>query len=326
LKHIVITSINKPTTAIEEFSKWSDFSLIVVGDKKSPESWEHAGANFLSHSSPQVSGFEIFGNLNFNHYSRKMLGYLWAIRNGATLIYDTDDDNIPRSSGYVPEFQGDFELVSSPREFYNVYSDFSDSWIWPRGFPIDDLHKQSQPNRRMASDLNVGIWQGLVDQDPDVDAIYRLLYPGEIVFNARPPIVLDDLTWCPFNSQNTFFSKDYFACLYLPTGVTFRFTDILRSIVAQPILWSKGSKLGFLQPEVFQIRNEHNLMDDFRSEVPMHLSTKEACEIALDSVKKDGTPSENLYLIYEGLAKSGIVPSEELNLVESWIRDLERLS
>ena len=31
-----------------------------------------------------------------NHYSRKNIGYLHAISNGAKIIFETDDDNLPK--------------------------------------------------------------------------------------------------------------------------------------------------------------------------------------------------------------------------------------
>lgn len=325
LNFVVITSINTPTLAVREFSKWLDFKLVVVGDLKSPRLWVYPGAEYLSHSSELVSKFEIYKSLRSNHYSRKMLGYLYAIKNGATLIYDTDDDNIPRGIGFHPDFIGSFELVSTAGNFYNVYKDFTDARIWPRGFPIEDLNSSPLEVRELNAEVNVGIWQGLVDQDPDVDAIYRLLFPGDITFTQRPPVVLDKLTWSPFNSQNTFFSVRFFPCLYLPTGVSFRYTDILRSIVTQPILWNEEATLGFFAPDVFQVRNEHNLMSDFESEIPMHLTIKRACEVALDSVKSNYSPAENLISIYKGLAEEEIVPKEELQLVHAWVNDLERI-
>ena len=52
--------------------------------------------------------------------------------------------------------------------------------------------------------------------------------------------------------------------MYLPAFVSFRFTDILRGYVAQRIMWDYGLRLGFLPPNVFQKRNEHDLMADFR--------------------------------------------------------------
>ena len=81
-------------------------------------------------------------------------------------------------------------------------------------------------------DCNVGVWQGLADEDPDVDAIYRLTSDTPCYFNERNPVVLAKGTVCPFNTQNTIIIKPLFNLLYLPTTATFRFTDILRGLVA----------------------------------------------------------------------------------------------
>ena len=70
------------------------------------------------------------------------------------------------------------------------------------------------------------------------------------------------------------FRKEFFPLLYLPSFVTFRFTDILRGFVAQPILWKAGFNLGFTEATVFQERNAHNYVRDFESEIPMYLHTE----------------------------------------------------
>ena len=62
-------------------------------------------------------------------------------------------------------------------------------------------------------------------------------------------MVLGTGTMSPFNTQNTLIRKELFALLYLPTYVTFRFTDILRGLVAQPIMWAAGYALGFTAGE-----------------------------------------------------------------------------
>ena len=111
--------------------------------------------------------------------------------------------------------------------------------------------------KNMVKEVNkIGIWQGLADLDPDVDAIYRLTSNKEVTFDKGDPIVLGKETWCPFNSQNTLFaSPQFFPLLYLPAFVTFRFTDILRGYVAQPILQAAGYRLGFTEATVYQDRN-----------------------------------------------------------------------
>ena len=50
-------------------------------------------------------------------------------------------------------------------------------------------------------------------------------------------------------------------------------TDIWRSFVAQRIAWANGWAILFHEPTVWQDRNEHNLMRDFRDESPATSTT-----------------------------------------------------
>ena len=56
--------------------------------------------------------------------------------------------------------------------------------------------------------------------------------------------------------------------MYLPSTCTFRMTDIWRSFIAQRILWENDSNLLFHSASAEQDRNEHNLLKDFKDEVP----------------------------------------------------------
>ncbi len=95
-KTIVITSIFNPTEAVISFSKLNNYQLIVVGDKKTPSDWHCENVEYISVHQQETSAFSLPKVLPFNHYCRKMIGYLKAIENGATYIIDTDDDNIPK--------------------------------------------------------------------------------------------------------------------------------------------------------------------------------------------------------------------------------------
>jgi hypothetical protein len=172
--------------------------------------------------------------------------------------------------------------------------------------------------------VQVGIWQGLTDGDPDVDAIYRLTSNAACHFGGKDPLVLNKGTVCPFNSQNTAFVKALFPLLYLPAFVNFRFTDILRGLVAQPIMWQTGHFLGFTKPSVVQKRNEHDFFVDFVSEVPCYLYAEKIVEIVEGAVRNKFSPMENLLVAYENLYRHGIVTKEEPDLVQAWIRDLEK--
>ena len=47
-KYIIITSIFSPTEAVEKFSKFPDWNMIVVGDKKTAEDWSYPNVEFIS--------------------------------------------------------------------------------------------------------------------------------------------------------------------------------------------------------------------------------------------------------------------------------------
>ena len=109
--------------------------------------------------------------------------------------------------------------------------------------------------------------------------------------------------------------------LYLPAFVTFRFTDILRGLIAQPIMWAAGYSLGFTKATVFQERNPHNYLKDFESEIPMYLNTERIMEILNKVIKKDSTIKKNLEIAYDSLIKEKIIPSKEKKLLIEWLKN-----
>ena len=134
-KWIVATSINARTEAIHAFSdlRREGWALVVVGDRKTPRTWECPGVHFLS-TEEQLAQFGRFAAaIPFNHYSRKNLGYLFAMKMGAQVIIDTDDDNIP----YARFGANLGKTVKGTRvggaAWINVYMYFSSANIWPRG-------------------------------------------------------------------------------------------------------------------------------------------------------------------------------------------------
>jgi hypothetical protein len=318
-KYIVITSIFPPTEAIEKFAKLKDWKVILVGDKKTAPDWSFPGVTYLSPEGQQKVSSEFSELLPWNSYTRKNIGYLHAISQGARVIYESDDDNIPLENWVnEPEFEIDAELISDA-SFVNIYSYFTDKKVWPRGIPLRYVLDAETPKVGPAKNLKVGVWQYLADEDPDVDAIYRLTVNEPIYFNWRDPLVLDRGACCPFNSQNTYFRQDVFPLLYLPSTVTFRFTDILRGLVAQPILWAAGYYLGFAGATVLQKRNPHDYLKDFESEIPCYLSAEKVVQIAMDSVSSDRSIPENMVSVYRALCDKGIVSEKELKILGCWL-------
>ncbi len=322
----VITSIFEPTEAVRSFAAMPGHRLIVVGDRKTPEPWSCPGAEFLSARDQQSSGHSLAALLPWDHYCRKMLGYLRAIELGADVIVDTDDDNIPKAGWGFPAFDGEFERIAGARGFVNVYRLFTDQRIWPRGLPLDRVRCDDDPSDGMGRGrCRVGVWQGLADGDPDVDAVYRLTSDEPCTFRERSPVVLGAGTLSPYNSQNTATRHELFPLLYMPVFVTFRFTDILRGLVAQPIMAHLGFELGFVGATVVQRRNPHDYMKDFVSEIPMYQHAGRVAGIVAGALAPGMAVGDALVAAYEALWRAGIVPPDELPAVRAWLRDCDAL-
>lgn len=326
LNYIIITSINTPTEAVMKFSQIANHQVIVVGDRKTVLPYICPGVDFISIHDQESLDFKLVKKLPYNHYCRKMMGYLVAIKGGAERIIDTDDDNIPYNDWGFPEFEGTFDSIIENKGFINIYQAFTEQKIWPRGFPLKLINQNNNIDISIQRhECRVGVWQGLADEDPDVDAIYRLTSDQPCIFNKRAPLVCKKGTISPFNTQNTLIRKELFPLLYLPTYVTFRYTDILRGLVAQPIMWLKGYELGFTQATVIQKRNPHDYFKDFLSEIPMFETSEKVIEIVSSNIQSSMSVEDNLLSAYKGLFKNNIVKSDELKMLEAWLSDLNNI-
>jgi hypothetical protein len=314
---IVITTINPPSKGILAFKERYPNDLLIIGDAKTPHDDLYIGLNEQIHSLP----FSTIKLLPTNHYSRKMIGYIIAAKTGADMIYETDDDNIPNGNWHIPEFNGVHHVPLVDRGFINIYSYFTPEKIWPRGYPLQLVNEYTE-SLAIRQQVEVGIWQGLADKSPDVDAIYRLTNTDDFYFNNGQPIVLSEGCYCPFNSQNTFFKKEVYPLLYLPAFVSFRFTDILRGYVAQSVMHKHGYRLGFTQATVYQERNYHNIMQDFNQEIDCYQHAFELPEIIEQHLSVGKSMIDNLYSAYLSLMHCGIVPEKELNLLDAWLKDI----
>ena len=329
-KSLIITSIaNDKHPILKQFAeecKTQNVPFIVIGDTKSPANFQLEGCDFWSVEKQQSLPFELAKITPTRHYSRKNLGYLIAIKNGATELVETDDDNIPRKEFWEPKTR---EVKSHQFEnagWVNVYHYFTKHFIWPRGFPLEELqNKQIELTSLKYESTNCPIQQGLADENPDVDAVYRLTYPLPLDFEKKERIALGKNAWSPFNSQNTFWFKEAFALMYLPSYCSFRMTDIWRSYVAQRIAWECGWSVLYHESTVWQERNDHNLMKDFEDEIPGYTNNFNICKElqALDLKSGQENIYDNLITCYQKLIDINVVGKDEITLLNAWIKDLK---
>ena len=327
----VVTTIQQPTPAVFDLSQRFSNSLVVVGDKKTPKEWALSGVNFIPCPPWLPQKYEFEDHAPVNHYARKNLGYLEAMAQGASLIYDTDDDNLPND---VWRMRGEKVVkVDMVRKsgWCNVYEYFYPGVqsIWPRGFALEEIGR-FVPAEDVRS-ISAPIQQGMVDGNPDVDAIWRLVMPplqSSEVFSIHRCIGLAKGVWCPFNSQTTWWWPEAYPLMYLPATAPFRMTDIWRSFVAQRCLWELGKGVVFHSPaEVVQKRNVHNLLDDFKDEVPGYLNNGRIAEILMKVKLDKGVKAIpfNMVDCYAALVRSDIVSKKELYGLLAWVEDIKKI-
>lgn len=328
---LVITTINAPNAVMRDLlsaCQSSDVNFVIVGDRKSPSDFNLPGATYMDIEA-QHAAFDRFSQqLPLGHYARKNVGYLHALRDGAQWIVETDDDNFPLGNFLDLPETGSARVLSAKNDhaWLNVYDYFAPTApVWPRGLPLDRVLGSDQVDERQASNTPVLV-QGLAQDNPDVDAVFRLTRPLPVRFaDEATAVVLSQNVWCPFNSQNTWWQRRLAPLMYLPSYCSFRMTDIWRSFVAQRCLWAQGLQVTFVAPSVRQERNEHDLMRDFADEVPGYLHN-DRIRALLSALPLSGDMHADLLSCYQALADEGLVESAEVPLVQSWLDELSGLN
>lgn len=323
---IIITSVSAPNEVMKSIaaeSKKQNIDFIVIGDVKTPVDFNIDGCRYFSIKDQENLNFRLAKSLPKKHYSRKNIGYLLA--KNQEVIIETDDDNFPRTEFWNQRERNVLSNKIRGEGWINVYKYFSKDNVWPRGFPLEYLASPHEPIEENIQNVLCPIQQGLADENPDVDAVYRMTQKLPLNFEKRKPVVTGEKSWCPFNSQNTTWFKEAFPLLYLPSYCSFRMTDIWRSFIAQRIAWTCGWPILFHNSTVWQERNEHSLLKDFEDEVPGYLNNSKICVLLEKLDLKNGVENieENLLRCYKMMTENNFIGLDEMLLVENWIHDLK---
>ena len=191
---IVVTTIFYPTDSIHRFlTLKSHWNLIIIADRKTPTDWlqrlnttSSSRLLFISVDQQKTLDFRILRHLPYGSYARKNLGYLIAIKCGAKIIFESDDDNLLETDDVylLPKILQPQQLpwIAFHRQrspLINIYGSFGHPQIWPRGFPIDEIRNVTEDGwhsvrQNLDQNTNAYIQQYLADLDPDVDAIVSI--------------------------------------------------------------------------------------------------------------------------------------------------------
>jgi len=328
---IVVTSIASPNEALKALAAGcgdKDCQFIVIGDKKSPTDFSSKGCDFYSLERQIQTNLKFAQNCPTNHYARKNIGYLLAVKNGASVIIETDDDNIPLENFWQKRQLNQNVPVIENSGWVNTYRYFTDANIWPRGFALEHLADTTPAfDSLQTRQINCPVQQGLCNDNPDVDAIYRLMLSLPIKFINNQPVALGPGCWCPFNSQNTTWFAEAFEMLYLPAYCSFRMTDIWRSLIAQKICHLNGWAVLFTKATMSQRRNVHNLLKDFEEEIPGYLNNGKICRAVENLPLNAGRENiaDNMRIYYEKLVEMSLIKRRELELIEDWFSDIRQI-
>jgi hypothetical protein len=324
---VVLTTINPPTDDVKFIVNNTDATVFVVGDKKTPVDWDYGRSVYVSYARQHELFPALAELIPANHYARKNLGYLIAARGEGDWIYETDDDNRPYLEKFAPPISLGFSVIQNGG-WVNVMQEFKFDdapGIWPRGFPLEKI--ASEYKSSFTTDvLHQPVVMGLVDQDPDVDAIYRLTRPLPYFFkNDDKTVTLGGGSYFPWNSQNTWWRKNCLPLMYLPVTVTPRVTDILRSYVATVILQKFDLGVGITSPSAIQERNQHNLLKDFGDEMPLYLHAQQMLDCIIEGVEDSENFYTAMYDAYENLADYYFVERSEIGVLLCYLAETQKI-
>jgi len=171
------------------------------------------------------------------------------------------------------------------------------------------------------------VQQFLADEDPDVDAVFRLTRKLPCGFNGLPEDLPEVLAtppqvFLPYNAQATVHLYEAFWGLLLPVTVHGRVSDIWRAYLTQKLLWDVGQVVAFHPAHVVHDRVAHDYLKDFQSEGDLYL--KSTAMVAFLSKWTSDAPTlvERIEQLWAALYSRGFVELGDLRLAQAWIRDL----
>ena len=344
-KWIVITTINKPNSSIHKLLKTTeDWKIVVVGDEKTDDkSWDkYTYSNklvYLSIQSQSNLGYKTLKYIPKNSYTRKNIGYLYAIQHGAKEIYETDDNNIRYSNfAYLNYNFNDARvnyIESDPSIMSNPYTNFGRPDIWPRGFRINDIGKKNNDKiyTTMLFLLKIKpmIMQGLINGNPDIDSFFRLSRTNinneiDISFYYIYSLLYFPGNYIPINSKNTRYLYDVFPALALPISKNKRVSDIFRGYILQRYAWIYNGVVAYRQPSIYKKRNNINYNLEFKQEKELYYELDNLLNALNIEIKSDKeNPSNFLIKLFEILFNKNIITDNDLNMYKSFIEDLSNI-
>ena len=303
---IVVTTIFEPDwlsgylNNIQQHNRVDEVTLRIIVDRKTPATVFAAAEQAIKRGfkvdCPTFDEQEAYlKHLGFGEGfvpaitdNRRNIGVLRAWEQGADVLISIDDDNYCLSNS---DFVGAHHVVGSSiatsestdlasgAPWYNICTGLNaqiNDAFYARGFPYKARMPECQATLSPITDesarisVNAGLWL----DDPDVDAMSRLVQ-GPRIASAKPgAVVLAPETWSPINTQNTALLRDAIpAYYYVRMGFPIqgmkidRFGDILSGYFLQKCAKHLGDGVRIGDPVAEHRRSPHNLFKDLFHEL-----------------------------------------------------------
>ena len=336
------TTIYNPVVLRQYRAADPDVLMIIAGDVSTPHEQvkalckELGNAVYLDPHEQDRLGYKCSDVLGFRTIQRRNIALLEAIRSGADVVLSIDDDNAPRSEPETPNYfealRMEFShpwgyLVTDESGWFNLGQLAAAPYVY-RGFPFslrDGVLRWPEAKRVQPNERRVGIVNGLIYGDPDINAIDRYPLGGPRV---RHYDVMDSLyvnprtTWTPVNSQNTAYVRELAPLAFVLPAVG-RYDDIWASFMALRVMEATDYHVLFGEPSVVQERNPHNWLVDLEREIYGMRHTEAFCEgLKAIPVTPQASVLDNLDTVRQGVTH---LPIQARLFMDAWLEDVARV-
>jgi len=340
-KWIVMNAYNPPFSSLINLLNYlEDWKIVVISiDKKIDKKWKELDNYnkliYISLKEQMRLGYHISKYLNLNSYSRKNIGYLYAVQHGAKEIFEIDEDiaisdlnslNYNISNHYI------YYAIRNDSRMINPYIHFGERNIWPRGFRLSDIgHQHLNAFYTLnGKDLLLIplIYQGLINGAPDTDSIFQKTKLSiEFNFSLADPFIYFPGNFIPINSKNTKYLYDIFPFLALFSTISENLSDILRGYILQYFAWRHNGCVVFHSSKNYRLRNNIYPKSIFIEEKNLFYNLDKYIFIINSNINSNSKMNEfdRLFSIIESLINFGFLSEKDLSMYKAYLDDLSNI-
>lgn len=328
---IITTTINPPKNmeAWERQLKPGD-GIVVAGDMKTPhepwDTWENEQDGvYRRYLSPDEQiEWACSQTIGWNSIQRRNIALLYAMCQRPEFITTIDDDNFPVSSNWFDSLPQSEWVWATGSGWYNPGL-MCVPPVRHRGLPFG-MQNFTNLTATKNTATNIGVWASLWLDDPDIDAMERIVNDPQIK-NITHDVILDYGTWAPFNSQSTTYRAELAPIMAVLPHVG-RMDDIWMSYIARAIMDRIGYRVCYGEPLVRQERNSHDLLADLKGEMIGYEHTFEFTEHLRRWSQAVTITGQDLPTLYEmatyNLGSLDWFPRKTIDFIRAWTRDVRQ--